>query len=133
MYSDDHCDSTAACVEFTFRVHSDGRRERLATVLVRDSDGIYRPGPRRPTGDLAGFVAKAVGEAMEELSPRKRVNRRDAVSAPGASPSRPWRWWRLGWPSGGGQPPPPSDIAAPAASLIGRPNRAHAVHHLVGW
>lgn len=86
MYSDDHRDSTAACVEFTFRVHSDGRRERFATVLVRDRDGIYRPGPRRPSGDLARFVAKAVGEAMEELSPRKRVNRRDAVSAPSGPP-----------------------------------------------
>jgi hypothetical protein len=79
MYSDDHRDPTAACVEFTFRVHSDGRRERLATVLVLDRDGIYRPGPRRPTGDLARFVAKAIGEAMEELSPARRPNRRHAV------------------------------------------------------
>lgn len=78
MYSDDHRDSTAACVEFTFRVHSDGRRERFATVLVRDRDGIYRPA-RRPTGDLAHFVGKAIGEAMEELSPRRRINRRDAL------------------------------------------------------
>lgn len=82
MYSDDHRDSSAVCVEFTFRVHSDGRRERFATVLVRDRDGIYRPGPRRPSGDLAAFVARAVGQAIEELSPRKRVNRRDAVLPP---------------------------------------------------
>jgi hypothetical protein len=80
MYSDDHRDTTAACVEFTFRVHSDGRRERLAVVLVRDEDGIYRPGPRRPTGDLARFVSKAIGEAMEELSPRRRANRRHAIA-----------------------------------------------------
>jgi hypothetical protein len=79
MYSDDHRDPTAACVEFTFRIHSDGRRERLAVVLVRGRDGIYRPGPRRPSGDLARFVSRAIGEAMEELSPRKRPNRRDAV------------------------------------------------------
>jgi hypothetical protein len=82
VYSDDHRDSSAACVEFTFRVHSDGRRERFATVLIRDRDGVYRPGPRRPQGDLAGFVAKAIGEAMEELSPRKRINRRDALAGP---------------------------------------------------
>jgi len=90
MYSDDHRDRTAACVEFTFRVHSDGRRERMATVLVRDRDGIYRPGPRHPTGDLARFVARAIGEAMEELSPRKRINRRDAVTAPDRRPVA-WR------------------------------------------
>ena len=75
MYSDDHRDPTAACVEFTFRVHSDGRRDRRATVLVRDRDGIYRRGPRRPTGDLRRFVAKAVGEAMEELSLKRRIDR----------------------------------------------------------
>lgn len=69
MYSDDHRDPSAVCVEFTFRVHSDGRRERLAVVLVRGRDGIWRPGPRQPTGDLARFVAKAIGEAMDELSP----------------------------------------------------------------
>jgi hypothetical protein len=79
MYSDDHRDTTAACVEFTFRVHSDGRRERLAVVLVRGEDGVYRPGPRRPSGDLARFVARAIGEAMEELSPRRRINRRQAI------------------------------------------------------
>jgi hypothetical protein len=79
MYSDDHRDPTAACVEFTFRVHSDGRRERLAVVLVRGEDGVYRPGPRRPSGDLARFVARAIGEAMEELSPRRRTNRRQAI------------------------------------------------------
>ena len=80
MYSDDHRDLTAACVEFTFRVHSDGRRERLAVVLVRDRNGIYRPGPRRPTGDLARFASKAIEEAMEELSPRRRANRRHAIA-----------------------------------------------------
>ncbi len=81
MYSDDHRDRTAACVEFTFRVHSDGRRERFATVLVRDPDGIYRPGPRRPTGDLARFVSRAIGEAMAELAPRRRANREHAATA----------------------------------------------------
>ncbi len=80
MYSEDHRDPTAACVEFTFRVHSDGRRERLAVVLVRGTDGVWRPGPRQPHGDLARFVRKAVGEAMEELSPRRRVNRADALA-----------------------------------------------------
>ncbi|MGP0048836.1 MAG: hypothetical protein ACLPZR_08325 [Solirubrobacteraceae bacterium] len=98
MYSDDHRDTSAACVEFTFRVHSDGRRERLAVVLVRGEDGVYRPGPRRPTGDLARFVAKAIGEAMEELSPRWRPNRRHAIfdrrpnlarTAPAGRPSFP--------------------------------------------
>jgi len=81
MYSEDHRDLSAACVEFTFRVHSDGRRERFATLLVRDRDGIYRPAVRRPSGDLAAFAAKAIGQAMEELSPRRRVNRRDALLA----------------------------------------------------
>jgi hypothetical protein len=81
MYTEDHRDTTAACVEFTFRVHSDGRRERLAAVLVRDPDGIYRPGPRRPTGDLAVFVRRAIGEAMEELSPRRRANREHAITS----------------------------------------------------
>lgn len=79
MYSDDHRDPTAACVEFTFRVHSDGRRERLAVVLIRGRDGIWRPGPRQPTGDLARFVATAICEAMEELSSRRRANRRHAI------------------------------------------------------
>jgi hypothetical protein len=82
MYSEDHRDSTAACVEFTFRVHSDGRRERFATVLVRDRDGIYRPGPRRPRGDLARFISKAVGLAMEELAYSRRPEREDAINAP---------------------------------------------------
>lgn len=86
LYSDDHRDPTAACVEFTFRVHSDGRRERLAAVLVRDRDGIYRPGPRRPSGDLARFAAQAVAEAMEELAPRKRANRLHALTAPERRP-----------------------------------------------
>jgi hypothetical protein len=80
MYSDDHRDPTGACVELTFRVHSDGRRERLAVVLVRGQDGIWRPGPRQPTGDLARFVTKAISEAMEELSPRKRANRRHSIA-----------------------------------------------------
>lgn len=79
MYSEDHRDPTAACVEFTFRIHSDGRRERLAVVLVRGADGVYRPGPRRPAGDLGRFVSRAIGEAMEELSPQRRVNRSDAL------------------------------------------------------
>ena len=88
MYSDDHRDPTAACVEFTFRVHSDGRRERLAAVLVRGTDGIYRPERRRPTGDLAIFVAKAIGEAMEELSPKRRINRQDAITGRDRFPIR---------------------------------------------
>lgn len=58
MYSEDHRDPTAACVEFTFRVHSNGRRERLAVVLVRGRDGVYRPGRGKPSGDLARFVLK---------------------------------------------------------------------------
>jgi hypothetical protein len=74
VYSDDH-----ACVEFAFRVHSDGRRECLATVLVRDQDGVYRPGPRRPTGELAKFVAKAIGEAKDELSPTRHSGRAAVV------------------------------------------------------
>jgi hypothetical protein len=74
---------TAACVEFTFRVHSDGRRERLAAVFVREGDGVYRPGPIRPTGDLARFVARAIGEATEELSLRRRPGRQADVSAAG--------------------------------------------------
>jgi hypothetical protein len=76
LFSEDHRDPTAARVEFTFCVHSDGRRERLAVVFVRGDDGVYRPGPRRPTGDLARFVSRAIGEGMEELSPRRRINRR---------------------------------------------------------
>lgn len=79
MYSEAHQDATAAWVEFTYRVHSDGRPERLAVVLVGGKNGIWRPGARQPTGDLARFVAKAIGEAMEELSPRRRANRRHAI------------------------------------------------------
>jgi hypothetical protein len=81
MYSDDYRDPTAACVEFTFRVHSDGRRERFATVLVRNEDGIYRPGPKRPRGDLARFISRAVGLAMEELAVSRRPDREDAITA----------------------------------------------------
>jgi hypothetical protein len=77
MDNDDRRDSGSTCVEFTFRVHSDGRRERLATVLVKDEDGVYRPGPRNPQGDLARFVADAVGEAMDELSLKRRVKLSD--------------------------------------------------------
>jgi hypothetical protein len=66
---------SGACVEFTFRIHSDGRQERFATVLIADGDGNLRPGPRQPQGELRRFVAGAVGEAMQELSlrpPRRR-------------------------------------------------------------
>lgn len=81
VYSDESGENTAACVEFAFRVHSDGRRECLATVLIRDRDGIDRPGPRRPTGELAAFVASAIDEAKEELSPSLRLSRTTAGSA----------------------------------------------------
>jgi hypothetical protein len=39
-------------------------------LLVRDEDGIWRP---------ARFVFGAIGETMEELSPARRVNRRQMV------------------------------------------------------
>ncbi len=94
MYSDDHRDTSAACVEFTFRVHSDGRRQRLAVVLVRGEDGVYRPGPRRPTGDLARFVAiqyrldQRAGEA-DRL--RKALAALGPRSTPSPAPKAPAR------------------------------------------
>jgi hypothetical protein len=66
-----------ACVEFTFRVHSDGRQERFATVLIADDEGSLRAGPRQPEGELRRFVAGAVSEAMQELSLRPRRRRRE--------------------------------------------------------
>jgi len=83
MFSDNHRDTTAACVEFTLRVHSDGRRECLAIVLARGEDGVYCPGPRRPTGDLARFVSEAIGTRSRSPS------RAGGPTAAGRSPTDP--------------------------------------------
>jgi hypothetical protein len=110
MFSDDHRDTMAACVEFTFRVHSDGRRERRAVELVRGKDGVYRPGPRRPTGDLARIVSRAIGEAMEELSPRRgEPSSRDRLTGPRG-------------PAGMGSPALPElALVPPRSKIVGHP------------
>ena len=59
----------SSCVEFTFRVYDDGRRERRATVLVKGADGGYRPEPR-PRGELGQFVTRAILAAGEEIELR---------------------------------------------------------------
>ena len=61
-----------ACVDFTYRVYSDGRRERFATVYAVDHDGALKRGSRRPTGPLGRFVADAISEVVE-MTNRRRV------------------------------------------------------------
>lgn len=50
-------------VEFVFRVHADGKRERFAATYVTDPNGAVRRASDRPEGALARFVAEAVAEA----------------------------------------------------------------------
>lgn len=78
MPDNKHPDAEGASVEFVFRVHADGRRERFARVYVLDESGRREPGPRRPEGALARFVADAIAEASE-LRPSNR--RRVAIDA----------------------------------------------------
>jgi hypothetical protein len=63
-------------VEFVYRVHSDGRRERSAAVFVVDEDGRVVPGPVRPTGPLGEFVADAVSEVASGSFRRVRIDAR---------------------------------------------------------
>ena len=62
-----------ACVDFTYRVYSDGRRERFATVYAVGRDGTLKRGSRRPTGPLGRFVADAISEVVEMTNPRRVV------------------------------------------------------------
>ena len=72
MDSGDHRELPESCVEFKFRVYSDGRRERHAVVLLRGQDGVYRPGPSRPSGDLGRFVRTVIDEARNEVLMSRR-------------------------------------------------------------
>lgn len=61
-------DEDLAYVEFIFRIHADGRRERRAIVYVHDGDAV-RPA-RTP---LTGAAARGVIDAIEEtiLAPQR--------------------------------------------------------------
>lgn len=65
--SNDLCPD-GAVVEFVIRVHADGRRERVARLLVPGPDGQLVNGPSRPTGPLGRFTAAAVGEALDSVA-----------------------------------------------------------------
>ena len=52
-------------------VHSDGRRERLAVVLVRGDEVLHRPGPALPDWDLSRSSHARSGRRWRELSPRR--------------------------------------------------------------
>lgn len=54
-----------AYVEFVFRVHADGRRERTATVYAHDQAGAIRLVRGKLNGKVGGFAADAVGEVVE--------------------------------------------------------------------
>lgn len=59
-----------AYVEFVFRVHADGRRERTAVVYARHPGGAVRPVSGRIDGNVGQFAAEAVAEAVELGKPR---------------------------------------------------------------
>ena len=60
-----------AYVEFVFRVHADGRRERIATVYAQDQGGTVRPIRGKLNGEVGEFSAEAVAEVVELGLPRK--------------------------------------------------------------
>lgn len=74
-----------AYVEFVFRVHADGRRERSACVYVRRPDGTVVPA----AGRLNGAVGEFAAEAVEEVVRLRRV----AIDER-AAPQRPRRGGR---------------------------------------
>lgn len=81
-YLEDHRSPLGACVEHTVRVHSDGRRDRVALVLQRNSEGVYLPvAPGALRGELARFALYGMGIAIEELGRSKRPNRLDAMGS----------------------------------------------------
>lgn len=54
-----------AYVEFVFRVHADGRRERTAVVYAQHPGGGVRPVSGQLNGKVGQFAAEAVAEAVE--------------------------------------------------------------------
>jgi len=62
-----------AFVEFVFRVHADGRRERSAEVYVRREDGKLVTATGRLEGEIGAFAAEAVAEATQEGGGVRRV------------------------------------------------------------
>jgi hypothetical protein len=68
-----------AVVDFVFRVHADGRRERFARILVVDPKRRLVTRVNHPTGTLAQFVLDAVREAEREFGFRQQ--RRVVVDA----------------------------------------------------
>ena len=76
----------AAFVEYTVRIHTDGRHERFARLIVTDTDGQQRSGPSRPTGELGRFTERALAEALG--LPRPDRGRRVAIDARDEEPAR---------------------------------------------
>lgn len=76
----------AAFVEYTVRVHIDGRRERFARLIIADADGQLRMGPSRPVGELGRFTERALAEALG--LPRRDRGRRVAIDARDDEPAR---------------------------------------------
>lgn len=70
-----HEELEPAFVEFIFRVHADGRRERIATVYARDEAGALRPVRGALGGAVGEFAAHAVAESAGVASPSSRRRR----------------------------------------------------------
>lgn len=64
-----------AYVEFVFRVHADGRRERTATVYAQHPGGTIRPVRGQLNGKVGQFAAVAVAEAVELGDSRSKTRR----------------------------------------------------------
>jgi len=69
-------DEDLAYVEFTFRVHADGRRERRAVVYVHDGDTV-----RSARTPLRGAAARGAIDAIEETILAPRRTRRITIDA----------------------------------------------------
>jgi hypothetical protein len=79
--SEVHRAAPRSFVEFVYRVHSDGRRERSAMVFLVDETGRVVPGPVRPTGALGEFVAGAVAEVASGSYRRVAIDERAGRAA----------------------------------------------------
>ncbi len=80
-------DEDLAYVEFVFRVHTDGKRERRATVYVHEGDAV-RPA-RTP---LSGAAAHGAMSAIEEAILAPQRARRVAIDPrPNRRAERRWR------------------------------------------
>lgn len=59
-------------VEFVFRCHADGRKERFARYFLRDQEGNLIEGDSKPTQENLAPVAGLMREGLQELNSQAR-------------------------------------------------------------